>query len=421
MNLHFFDRKNILITFKTPLRLFWAASLIVSFGFSGFFLYSAFYKWYFTPDIGTRKETLNIRELPFPAITICPQTKAKIEFISFRNTYKTYWENFWLHASDADSARFEALLHICEPELTFNIQLNETKPLESDEIVKILKEISYSVDESMMFCKFRSKLRDCSTLFKEILTPYGVCYTMNMFKLSDILRDNVMNKFKSLSKYDKIPRWALDNGYETNDLDTFPYPIISQQVDGLRIILRTNDVDMDYVCSGSNQGFKVFTHIPGDSVDQTGKHFFVPVKADVTVSMTATMTRTSENLLAYKPQQRKCYLSNERPLTFFKYYTKNLCNIECLTNYTMEVCGCVEFFMPHENETKVCSYSQRNCTIDAKRKMMLSFNKEKSGDYECGCMPSCTDIEYKSEVFQTEFDFKRLFDSYRYDLSDTPG
>jgi acid-sensing ion channel, other len=402
-------------------RSFWAAFLILSFGFSGYFLVNTFLKWYINPDIGMRKEIFNIRELPFPAITICPQTKTKIEHLSFRETYKTYWENFKLKASDADAAKFESLLHVCEPELSYNIQLNDSKALKGHEIVRILKEISYSTNDSMMFCKFRSELRDCTSLFKEVITSLGVCYSMNMLNYNDIFKYNILNRDLDSQKHNQTSSWSLDNGYQTDDLNAFPYPIISQQHDALRIILKTNDIDMDYVCQGSNQGFKVFFHIPGDCPELSGKHLFVPIKHDVTVSMTAQMTRTSKSLLKYKPLQRKCHLTNERPLKFFKYYTKNLCNIECLANYTMKMCGCVDFSMPREISSKICNYSQRNCSIMAKRNMMLSYNKANPGVYECGCLPSCTEIVYKSDIFHTDFDFKRLFDSYRYDLSDMPG
>ena len=40
--------------------------------------------------------------------------------------------------------------------------------------------------------------------------------------------------------------------------------------------------------------------------------------------------------------RRGCYLKNEKPLKFFKIYTKNNCRSECLANKTLEVCGCAQ-------------------------------------------------------------------------------
>ena len=43
--------------------------------------------------------------------------------------------------------------------------------------------------------------------------------------------------------------------------------------------------------------------------------------------------------------RRKCYLNNEKDLKFFKHYTKNNCEQECLAEETLKACGCVQFYM----------------------------------------------------------------------------
>lgn len=369
-----------------------------------------------------RKEILNIRKIPFPAITICPQTKAKVEFLSFRNAYKNYWAHFKLYGlSDIDAARFETMLHVCDPELSYRIQFNSSKAFDGENIVKILKEISYSIDDSMLFCKFRNVWVNCTSLFNEIITDRGVCFSFNLLDYAELFNENVLHEDFDSFRHNKSSSWQLDEGYANDDLNAYPYPAISQHYDSLRIILKTTDVDMDYICKGSYQGFKVFFHLPGDVPSITGKHLFVPIKRDVTVSMTAHMTKISEDLRSYTPNQRKCYLTNEKSLKFFKSYTKNACNLECLANFTMKSCGCVKFSMPRTNSTRICDYSQINCTVQAQRDMMLSYNMQKPAELQCGCLPSCTEINYEMENLQTEYDFKSLFKSYQYDLSDMPG
>lgn len=387
--------------------------------FSGYFLVNTFIKWQFQPDIGTRKSILNTRRIPFPAVTICPQTKAKMEFLSFRNSYKNYWDHFRLYgASDVDAGRFESMLHVCQPELSFNLELNDSKVAEGHDIVKILREISYSVDDSMLFCKFRNSLTDCKALFNEIVTDEGICYSFNMLDYDMLFNGNILDEDFDSFRHSKASTWTLDEGFQSDDLNAFPYPAVSQRHDSLRVILKTTDIDLDYVCVGSNQGFKVFFHLPNDFPALSEKHLFVPIKYDVNVAMGARLTTVSKDLREYQPEQRKCYMTHERKLKFFKSYTKTTCDVECLANYTITACGCVKFSMPRESSTKICDYSQINCTINAKRHMLLSSDVEESA---CGCLPSCTEIDYELESFQTDYDYKKLFASYRYDLSDMPG
>lgn len=392
----------------------------MAFVFSGYFLVNTFIKWQYEPDIGIRKEMLNVRKIPFPAVTICPQTKTKMEFFSFRNTYKRYWEHFKLYGtSDINAARFESMLHVCDPELSYRIQLNESKVCEGPDIVKTLKEISYSVDDAMLFCKFRKTIRDCTSLFIPIITENGICYSFNMLNHKEMFHGNILSKDFDNYHHSKNSSWSLDSGYETDDLNAYPSPVISQEPDSLRVILKTTDIDLDYVCHGSKQGFKIYIHRPGDISSIIERHLFLPIKHDATVSLTATATKVSANLKSYKPQQRKWYFTDEKPLQFFKFYTKSSCYLECLTNYTFKYCGCVKFSMPRTNSTKICDYTQINCTVAAKQNLMLLYNTDQSED--CDCLASCTNIHYAPENFQTEFEYKRLFNSFNYELDDMPG
>lgn len=54
----------------------------------------------------------------------------------------------------------------------------------------------------------------------------------------------------------------------------------------------------------------------------------------------------SEGLENYKPNVRQCYYTTERHLKYYKIYTQNHCEWECLTNYTLTQCGCVPYHMP---------------------------------------------------------------------------
>lgn len=50
-------------------------------------------------------------------------------------------------------------------------------------------------------------------------------------------------------------------------------------------------------------------------------------------------------------EMRNCYLPGEKKLTFFKIYTKNNCEHECLSISISDKCGCVPFYMIRKNIT----------------------------------------------------------------------
>lgn len=45
-------------------------------------------------------------------------------------------------------------------------------------------------------------------------------------------------------------------------------------------------------------------------------------------------------------QRRQCFFEKERILKFFNVYTQPNCELECLANYTVDLCGCAKFSMP---------------------------------------------------------------------------
>lgn len=54
---------------------------------------------------------------------------------------------------------------------------------------------------------------------------------------------------------------------------------------------------------------------------------------------------TADELVNYKPKDRRCYFSSERKLKYYKIYNQQNCLNECLIDFTLETCGCVGFHM----------------------------------------------------------------------------
>lgn len=56
--------------------------------------------------------------------------------------------------------------------------------------------------------------------------------------------------------------------------------------------------------------------------------------------------RTSADIKDWSPSRRGCYFDHERSLHFFDIYTQANCDLECESNYSLSICGCVPYYHP---------------------------------------------------------------------------
>lgn len=148
-----------------------------------------------------------------------------------------------------------------------------------------------------------------------------------------------------------VKHWSLENGYDDKaDENTYPIRVFNAKDSAaLTVTLRLFNRDLEYMCRGSHQGFKVILHMPGQ-VLKTSRHTFrVPLSEEAQIWMTPKLYITSDELRGYKPNQRKFFFGSERQLKFFRIYTQYNCEAECLANFTRINCDCVKFAMPSKN------------------------------------------------------------------------
>lgn len=86
--------------------------------------------------------------------------------------------------------------------------------------------------------------------------------------------------------------------------------------------------------------------MPGEELKISEQSIRVPLWENTQISIKPNMITTSEGLRKYPHDQRQCFFSSERQLRFYRNYTQNNCEAECLSNYTKIECGCVVFSMP---------------------------------------------------------------------------
>lgn len=72
---------------------------------------------------------------------------------------------------------------------------------------------------------------------------------------------------------------------------------------GLTTILAVMESDVDYVCRGPVQGFKVILHSPNELPDVNGQHFRLPFDESVRMSVKPNVLVTSKSLENYSPER----------------------------------------------------------------------------------------------------------------------
>lgn len=144
-----------------------------------------------------------------------------------------------------------------------------------------------------------------------------------------------------------MTNWTFENGYDDKaNENTYPIRVFNARNSaGLIITLRLWERDLEYLCGDTVQGFKLILSTPGQ-IPKISRHVFrVPLSEQGQILITPKLITTSDDLLHYKPSQRKCFFSYERHLRFFRIYTQNNCEAECLANFTKIECDCVKFSM----------------------------------------------------------------------------
>jgi amiloride-sensitive sodium channel len=171
-------------------------------------------------------------------------------------------------------------------------------------------------------------------------------------KLVDFLLIFFRTQFKKYHNTGpKSHKWTLQHGYD-EDAGLTPYPFrayLAGVKTGLTVHILTPHQELDYACGDSLQGYRVMLHTPMTIPRPSKSYFRIPLDQNVIGAIEPVMITTSETIKSYSPQRRKCYFSKERKLRYFRDYTPTNCKIECITNYTLELCECVNFFMPSEN------------------------------------------------------------------------
>ncbi|KAH8411341.1 hypothetical protein KR215_002417 [Drosophila sulfurigaster] len=423
-------------------RVFWLVVFVVSIYCCARLINNAYTKWDATPVIVSFAErSTPVWNIPFPAVTICSETKRVLKKSGDHNSYANLYNQFTaaMHTTRIfkpqnitakEMEEFRTLLHVCNTKI-----LQQDSPLipgEEFDYFEVLDRMLPPFERYFFYCRWLSRYNECDKYFHKTLTEEGICYTFNGLPPTEIYRENTYQYHRSAGENFTQSSWSLETGYDaSSDVETFPARVLSAGArSGIFMALQSFKQEVDYACRGPVQGFKyaffffflkVLLHAP-DDVPQVSKQFVrIPMGREVLIAVKPNMITTSTGIAEYHPQRRQCFLSHERLLRFFKIYSESNCQLECLANFTLSKCGCVKFSMPRSLEMPVCGEEKIHCYERAERDQLVDeFQRVRflnGGDTEepqggaqsaCNCLPACTSLVYNTEISQANFDLEEM-------------
>lgn len=148
---------------------------------------------------------------------------------------------------------------------------------------------------------------------------------------------------------------------------------------------------------------QIFLHSPTDYPWKKEYLYKIGMDQQIAIIIKPPAIITSENLKGYGIDKRKCFFNDERELKFFKYYSQSNCELECYAQYSLDKCGCVEYWVPRFRDTPVCSFNNTQykpgCNFDdveaAIQEERVSTIINANSKLGCNCLPSCK----KHEIF----------------------
>lgn len=178
---------------------------------ASYFISNVWQKWTETPIIiGLDPVATAIKDIPFPAVTICNMNQVRKNFADGLKT-------------ETDKVILDS---ICTQGDSLNNDDDEVEGKWSY-IREFLLNASQPCEEMIKLCKFGMKTIDCGMSFSSVLTDEGLCCTFNA-----VHPNLLFNGFEEKEHVDdglqgdvEYSTWTPEKGFETSDKTPYPLPV----------------------------------------------------------------------------------------------------------------------------------------------------------------------------------------------------
>lgn len=125
-------------------RLFWIVAFVLSMVLLGWMTFDIWLKWRTSPVIiSNAKKPVSVWDIPFPAVTICPEPKVDFAYLNFTSAYNRL-KNDSESLTEEELMYLEASSQLCDPHV-FESQ-NFSSGLKASTIGSVIKKIGVTVD-----------------------------------------------------------------------------------------------------------------------------------------------------------------------------------------------------------------------------------------------------------------------------------
>ncbi|KAG5671928.1 hypothetical protein PVAND_002096 [Polypedilum vanderplanki] len=382
-------------------RFFWLIALSASIGGLLFHLVVLYRKYGYEPDLGVKISQKPMRDIPFPAITICSPVFAKNNIVNYRK-FGMFFEMTGKNLTTEQKNYFAANYQVCNPSDEigdYEIVSHFLKKRTDFDLIKLVEETSLNVTDLMLVCAVHGVPIDCTKIFTRVLTDFGLCFTFNMQANEIIYNSIASDSFKARTpetwnksnKTNKRAVWTLDKSFPKDFKDDqIPYRAVKKN--RLSILLNLKQENAENFCPTMGKVFTTILHLPNEVPTIFHDQYFTQYNYGRRFLLSAISYKANNDIRKYSPKARGCYFDDERKLKFFKTYTRTHCNFECLSNYSLKICGCVKFSMPHDKDTPICDLAVKQCYVDALNQWPEKIDGNK---VVCNCLPTCNHVSYK--------------------------
>lgn len=361
-------------------RTFFAMAFMLVTILASYFITNIWQKWNDSPIIiGLNPVAVEGKDIPFPALTICNMNQVR----------KNYAEKL----PDEDKSILES---VCSNKL----QLNESTADQVEGTWSVIKDFllkaAQPCNEMLHLCKFANILQNCDEIFQSVLTDDGLCCTFNAVHPKLIFKNFDQNDhFESIDyDTDETTSWTPEKGYQGNLLNIYPRQVPGPgRTMGLTLILNA-DVENYYCSSSSSSGFKILLHSPIELPKMANFGFSVALGFETNVVIKPAISEASDIIRSVPSEKRQCLFQIESNLSYFHTYSRKNCEMECESETVEEACGCVLYYMPKRENSKICNRKKALCYD----KVLYSIAQTSDQNHSCICLPACYEVNYEREI-----------------------
>ncbi|CAG9862860.1 unnamed protein product [Phyllotreta striolata] len=365
-------------------RIFWFVAFSVAIGFAAYYITNIYQKWNSSPVIISFSPfDVQLKEIPFPAVTICNMNQAKkTEVVKIK--------------AEGNPKDLKLLDDICNSNDTLNA--TETTGYNWTNLRNFLIRVGNSCSDMLKQCRWSTQGKSCLDLFINDLTDEGLCCSFNRLPPKYIFRNPSEVSLELNQSYsDFVYDWTPETGFPDDYNDSYipKKPLGAGANLGLSVVLDAQ-VDEYYCSSTSSIGFKIIIGNPIETPKMADYGALLSPGVEARFSITPSVREASPNLRSVPVDKRQCYFANERKLIYYRTYSKSNCQQECASNRIYQSCGCVPYYLPKDPMMKFCEQDDSPCVEDIQA--TVSKETKHSQKVSCSCYSQCSSLTYSSKI-----------------------